>query len=150
MPVKHGPKGMRATVPSKLTPRQKVALHRPCIDGKGSTHARYHRRNGSFQTILTFDLFDEETCEKDAAALTRAVWHARVATVPQKRLGDWSIYERNECKRMLSRLLMHVGHDRTDIKKDHEDPPTTIHMYKYATASEIARAQRLVDAREKA
>lgn len=69
MPVKHGPKGMRGRVP-KLTPRQKVALRNPCERGKGGEHPRYLRRNGGWQSILTFDFFpkvehDEECiCEK--------------------------------------------------------------------------------------
>lgn len=144
--VRQGPKGMRASVPGKLTPRQKVALRRPCINAKGGNHFRYHRRNGGFQTVLTLDLFDEDFKEKDPTALTRAVWHARVTTAPEpKRLAEWTIYERTECKTMLMRLLKNVGHPRVDVKKDAEDPPTTVHMYKYATAGEIARALKAIE-----
>lgn len=171
MPVKHGPKGLRGKVAGKLTPRQKTAIAHPCLRARGSEHARYHRRNGGWQSILTFDLFPPPEPAKDATCTcdsllenfpgsTReevkddcplhqydnrgdtGVWHARCTTFPVRRLGDWTQDEQKDVKRVLMRLLKNVGKGEVSAKKGSEDPPATIHFYRKATVAEIRRARK--------
>lgn len=73
MPVKHGPKRMPGRIAGKLTPRQRAALRSPCIRGKGSRHVRYHRRNGGWQSILTFDFFPAGDPPADAKCRCEAL-----------------------------------------------------------------------------
>ena len=174
MPIRNGPKGLKATMPN-LTPRQKVAIYWPCDRGRNSVHARYHRRTGGWQSILTLDLFPPPPhdkacptrakkitpdrnglvaldCDCDPKPVERGEWHARTTTWPGAALADWSTDQKVGVKRVLKRLLRGVGKGEIEIRKGKETSedvngkqvpnPTSVHFYKEATASEIARCQR--------
>lgn len=129
----------------KMTPRQRAAICWPCDRGTEGTHPRYHRRNGSWQSILTFDLFAPPDLDGDGdgdEVTAQAVWHARATTFPPKPLADWTDDEQREVKRVLNRLLKNVGKSRVEVRKGGESPPTSIHFYKHATISEIAQCER--------
>jgi len=163
--VKIGPKGMRGTLTTKLTPRQRAAICWPCNKGEGLNHLRYHRRNGGWQSVLTFDLWPapphddgceaaddgmlECTCEPEPRH--RAMWHAQATTWPSEPLGVWTPDQQRDVKRILKRLLKNVGYGQAEVQKGKETVvhkgkkltvPLSIHFYREATMSEIAQCNR--------
>lgn len=115
-----------------MTPRQRVAIAHPCISGANGDHARFHRRTGGWQTILTFDLFVGDGQEPNAC------WHARATTWPMSPLAEWNKEQQRRVKEPLQRLLVRIGEGSIRIEHGAEKPfPTSIHFYKQATEAEI-------------
>lgn len=129
----------------RLTPRQRVAICHACDKGRDSEHPRYHRVNGYWQSILTFDLFPPANGEED----WRAVWHARVTKFPATVIAAWGKADLREARKTMTRLLKNVGMDEPSVKRGTGEPIIAIHMYKGATISEVAQAQRATEGRKK-
>lgn len=157
--VKAGPKGLKGALAGKKTPRQRAAICWPCDRSRGSEHPRYHKRNGGWQSILTFDLMPAPPHDADCDTLDdvhvgypcsceieprpRASWHARATTWPVVGLDMWTPKQRKDVKAVLRRLLKNVGVGELDIHKGGEEPVSmSIHFYREATMSEIAQCER--------
>lgn len=159
MPVKHGPKGMRARL-AGYTPRQRVAICHPCERGDGGAHPRYHRITGSWQSILTFDLFEpgqsgaveleelDELADGDERPHVRAYWHARITTMPQRAIAEWDADGLRDARRHLGRLVSSVGQGKVEVRRGTEGgTAVSVHVYKRATMSEIAQSERVRESR---
>ncbi len=133
----------------KLTPRQRAAINQPCRKTEDAVHVRYHRVNGYFQSILTFDLFasvlpyiesDHEWFNHiDAGKL--GLWHARVATFPVSNPVEWDQSQQRSCGRRIKQLISRVGIDEIEIQVSMKDG--AIHGWRWGTSEELAAATRL-------
>jgi len=148
MPVKHGPKGLKAG--KRFTPRQRCAIARPALTNAEGNHPRYHRRNGYWQSILTFDLFREEVpeclLEEHGMSGRVGVWHARIAMYPTKLVSEWSAEEVNDARTAARRLVVGVGQGSTEIAEGADQ--RSLHVFRWATISEVAQAIRSQEGRK--
>jgi len=135
----------------KYTPRQRCAIAHPVRKKEGYLHPRYWRRNGDFQSVLTFDLFDAEDVPEKFKEQTSGgqvgIWHGRIWRCPEAlAIGDWTAEDLSKAQKMMMRLVNKVGmyaHEAVPGKDN-----ASVHVFRWGTITEVAMALRAIEGKK--
>ena len=136
-----------------MTPRQRCAVAYPIANTAITPHVRHHRRNGTIDSILTFDVSEISKLEDaDDETVARAVdgwfavWHARVSMNPYRHLKTWPKPTISRAKTIMLGLMKRVGIEE-GIEIHNGSDLHSVHVYKWATHAEIRLAMESTGAK---